>query len=115
MIDPAVVRDATLSTPGVLAMHAGPYGTAATYSPEGRVWGVRLAEDRIDVHVVADESASLRPLGRAIREAVRQACGDYPGVVAVHIEDITDALRPGEPAGTGATPIDRASAPRRTP
>ncbi|WP_153505803.1 hypothetical protein [Cumulibacter manganitolerans] len=115
MTDPVVVRDATLSTPGVLAMHAGPYGTAATYSPAGRVWGVRIAEGRIDVHVVADESVALRALGRAVRDAVRRAAGGYPGVIAVHIEDITDALRPGEPAGTGATPIDREPATRRTP
>ena len=113
MIDPLVVRDAALSVPGVLAMHAGPYGTAATYAAGGRVWGVRLAESRIDVHIVAHESAELRALGHAVREAVGSACGDYAGAIAVHIEDITDAVRSGPPVATGATRIDRAS--RRTP
>lgn len=117
MTDPHAIREAALATDGVLAMHRGPHGTAAAYSPGiGRVWGVRVADDRIDVHVVAEEGRDLRAVGRAVRDAVRGTVGDYPGEVTVHIEDIATRIEPGSaPSGAGASPVDTAATARRTP
>lgn len=114
---PESIRDATLATEGVLAMHAGPFGTASTYSPSGRIWGVRTSDERIDVHVVADQSYDLVGLGRAIQRAVRDAAGDYAGEVMVHVEDVATPVNDGDGAssGSGATSVDAQRRPRRTP
>lgn len=104
-----------MSVPGVVAMHAGPYGTASTFSPTGRVWGVRTTPDRIDVHLVAAPDHDLLALGRAVQDAVAASLGGYAGLVAVHIED-TGLPQTDEPArGRGATRVVRAEPSRRTP
>lgn len=116
MIAPEAIRDAVLATAGVLAMHAGPYGTASTYAPSGRIWGVRTGDGRIDVHIVADQSHDLVRLGRDLQQAVRDAAGDYAGEVMVHVEDIAAPVTDGDgaPSGSGATSVDSQGRPRRT-
>ena len=116
MIDPEVIRDAALTCAGVLAMHAGPFATASTYSAAGRTWGVRIGDGRIDVHIVADQTHDLRTVGREVQAAVRAAADDYPGLIAVHIEDVTlPVTGGGEPTGTGATSLPSPAQRRRTP
>ena len=52
-VDPAAVVRLVLACPGVVAMHGGISGEAATYLPGRRVVGVRIMPDRVEVHVVA--------------------------------------------------------------
>lgn len=116
MTDPQAVRDATLAVPGVTGMHPGRFGTAATFSANGRVWGVRLAPGRLDVHVVAATGGSLTSLGRAIQHAVRRTDPDYAGDIVVHIEDLT-APPPTDETYEVAADVgrDHPEDPRRTP
>lgn len=115
MSTPEVFRDAALAVPGVLGMHAGPYGTAATFSTSGRVWGVRFGPDRLDVHVITESGRHLGDLGRKIQSAVRAVGDDYAGQVLVHIEDISVPEQNPQPdeSGTSASRIDTEE-PRRT-
>jgi uncharacterized alkaline shock family protein YloU len=117
VIDPEAVRDATLAIPAVLGMHPGPHGTAATFSAHGRIWGVRLDEARIDVHIVAAVGHQLAEVGRSVREAVYRAVPDYAGDVVVHIEDITAPQPTAHPheVASGATVVERTDEPRRIP
>lgn len=116
MSAPETIRDAALATDGVLAMHAGPHGTASTYSPSGRIWGVRTGTGRVDVHIVADQSYDLVRLGRAVQRAVRDVAGDYAGEVMVHVEDIAAPAGDADSAssGSGATSVDGQGRPRRS-
>lgn len=115
MIDPQVVRAAVLDTAGVLEMHPGPHGTAATFTAGGRVWGVRLDADRIDVHIVAESGRPLAALGRSVQHAVRRALPDYGGPVVVHVEDVTVPQPTAQDGLEPAIVVERTEEPRRTP
>lgn len=116
MITPETIRSAALAVDGVLGMHPGPFGTAATFTADGRIWGVRATDSRIDVHVVAEEGTDLARVGRDVQASVTRACGGYAGLISVHIEDITLPATPGaEPTGSGASPVAHTGQPRRTP
>ena len=52
-LDPAALVRLVLSCPGVVAMHGGFSGEAATYLPGRRVVGVRILADSVEVHVVS--------------------------------------------------------------
>lgn len=52
-VDPAALVTLVVACPGVVAMHGGTFGEAATYLPGQRVVGVRILPDRIEVHVVS--------------------------------------------------------------
>ena len=117
MTDPEVVRDAALAVPGVLGMHPGPHGTAATFSANGRIWGVRLDTYRLDVHVVGESGLQLAELGRSVQDAVRRAVPDYAGQVVVHIEDLSVPEPTAQPHEVAAPAIvvEGIEEPRRTP
>lgn len=51
--DPVALQRLILGCFGVVAMHEGVSGEAATYLPGRRVIGVRILPDRVEVHVVA--------------------------------------------------------------
>lgn len=117
MTDPTAIRDAVLATPGVIAMHPGPFGTAATFTAQGRIWGVRLGADRVDVHLVGQVGRRLDALGAAVQAAVRGVSPGYPGAVVVHVEDITvpqPTARPGPAADPPPAIVQSPEEPRRT-
>ena len=75
-----------LSVPGVDALHPGRFGEVATYLPGRRVSGVKLAEDRVEVHVVLRFGVAIRAVAQQIHAAVAAVVA-VP--VQVFIEDLT--------------------------
>ena len=104
--DADAIAAAALACPGVSGLHGGPLNEFAAYLPGRTVAGVRLAEDQVEVHVVARYGTVLPALADQVRAAVLPKAGGLP--VAVHIDDIdTDADPPTDPAT-----IDRTGAAR---
>jgi len=88
----AVVEDAAeriaaavTAVEGVAGLHAGMFGEVATYLPGRRVSGVRIAADRVDVHVSLVLGVPVRPTATAIQRAVAELI-ELP--VDVTIEDL---------------------------
>ena len=79
------IAELVRAVPGVVALHAGRFGEVATYLPGRRVTGVKLGEQAVEVHVVAEFGAPLRALARAVHVAVA-AVVTVP--VQVFIEDL---------------------------
>ncbi|WP_405059580.1 hypothetical protein OG474_43575 [Kribbella sp. NBC_01505] len=73
------------SVPGVAGLHGGTFGDVVTYLPGSRLAGVRITDDRIQVHVVTIAGRPIHPIAAAVRLAV-QDLTDRP--VDVTIEDI---------------------------
>lgn len=87
----AAVRDAVAAVPGVDEVCAGPTVEVATLYPGGKVSGVLLAADEVEVHVVVDR-LPLQPVVRRVREAARAAlaaAGDGRPVTVV-VVDVPD-------------------------
>ena len=85
--DADAIAAAALACPGVTGLHGGPLNEVAAYLPGRTVPGVRLAEDRVEVHVVARYGTVLPELAEAVRSAVAAKAGDLP--VEVHIADLS--------------------------
>ncbi|RBQ14319.1 hypothetical protein DP939_41310 [Spongiactinospora rosea] len=67
-------------------LSGGPFGTIATYLPGGRVRGIALRDDGLDIAVTARYGTPLPEIADRIREAVGQAAGGRP--VNVRIDDL---------------------------
>ncbi|MGI4895318.1 MAG: hypothetical protein ACRYF3_09415 [Janthinobacterium lividum] len=74
-----------LAVHGVVELHAGRFGEVATYLPGRRVVGVKLGQDRVEVHVVLSFDAPIRSVAQEIHAAVA-AVVTVP--VQVFIEDL---------------------------
>jgi len=74
-----------LAVPGVTQLHPGRFGEVATYLPGRRVTGVKLTDDRVEVHVVVTYNAPIRALAQQIHAAVA-AVVTVP--VQVFVEDL---------------------------
>ncbi|MDQ1105378.1 hypothetical protein [Nocardioides zeae] len=85
------VAAAVLAVPGVHALHPGAFGEIATYLPGRRVAGVRVADERCEVHVVLQYPAPLAATTDAVRAAVRAV---VPGPVDVTVGDVVDPAAP---------------------
>ena len=90
------VAAAVLAHPAVARLHAGPYGTIASYLPGRRVDGVRIAEDgsSVELAVVVELTAvgpgrSIPAVAEQLRAAVRELTGDVR--VDVLIVDLVNA------------------------
>ncbi|WP_329110425.1 hypothetical protein OG792_15850 [Micromonospora sp. NBC_01699] len=83
------VRDAVLGVDGVAGLSTGGPVEVATLYAGGKVSGVRLADDLVEVHVTVD-AVPIEPLGERIRAAVRsvleRAGADRP--VEVVVDDV---------------------------
>lgn len=79
------IATAVLNVPGVAALHGGMFGEVATYLPGRRVTGVRILEDKVEVHVCVLMGAPIRDTAAAIR-ATASAVADLP--VDVTVEDV---------------------------
>lgn len=92
MTDPATAPDAdevaraAEGVPGVVGLHAGPYGEVATYLAGRRVQGVQLSENRVSVHVIGRWGTPLHKLGDNVRAAVEPVAQGQP--VDVVIEEV---------------------------
>ncbi|GLY06586.1 MULTISPECIES: hypothetical protein [Actinoplanes] len=80
----AIVR-AVLAVPGVVRLHGGPFGEAGTYLPGRRVPGIRLGDDRAEVHVTVTGRVPLTATARLVHAAVAPLV-TVP--VHVRIEDV---------------------------
>lgn len=88
------VRDAVTAVPGVSRVSAGTVVEVATQYPGGRVSGVRLAPDDVEVHVVLDR-LPLQPVVRQARAAARAVLdrhGDARPVTVVVVDVPDDAF-----------------------
>ncbi|MBJ7339802.1 Asp23/Gls24 family envelope stress response protein [Mycolicibacterium sp.] len=84
--DPAeLVAAAVTKVPGVAGLHAGLFGEIATYLPGQRITGIRIAEDRTDVHVTVHYGSPVADTAARVREATAAIVG---GVVDVTVEDV---------------------------
>ena len=79
------IATAVRRQPGVARLSGGP-GGIGTYDPAGRVLGVRVNSDGVELHLVVEWVASLPHLADEVRAAIRPLVGDRP--VAVFLEDI---------------------------
>ncbi|MFC4071786.1 hypothetical protein [Actinoplanes subglobosus] len=59
--------------PGVQRLHGGLFGEVATYLPGRRVSGIRIAADRVEVHVVLDANVPIRMTAERIHALVHAA------------------------------------------
>ena len=90
MIDARALAATIRAHPGVARLHPGPLGTASTFTADGRVWGIRIGPDTIDIHVIVRPGFAIIQLARALAEAVTAQIGtpEYAGTVRVHVEDL---------------------------
>ncbi len=90
MIDARALAAAVRTQPGVATLHPGPLGTASTFTGDGRVWGIRIGPDAIDVHVVVRPGFAMIPLAQTLSALVSATVDDpgYAGQIRVHIEDL---------------------------
>lgn len=90
-IDLDALTAAVRTCPSVAALSPGLLGEVATYLPGRRVVGVRVEEDRVEVHVIARWVESLPAAGAEVAEAVRPFAGGRR--VEVFIDDLDDHER----------------------
>lgn len=86
------VRDAALAVPGVARLAAGSAVEIATHFAGGKVVGVRLAGETVQVHLVVDR-LPVPPVADQVAAAVREVltgAGD-PRPVQVIVDDLDDA------------------------
>jgi uncharacterized alkaline shock family protein YloU len=86
------IAEAVLAVPGVAALHPGMFGEVGTYLPGRRVTGVRITDDKVDVHVTVHEGVDVRRTAAAVRDAVVRVTP--APTVDVTVEDIAPAVRP---------------------
>ena len=94
------VAAAVRAVPGVAALHTGSFGEVATYLPGRRVPGIRLLEDRTEVHVVLTWGVPVLATADAVRAAVRPLVHT---TVDVTVEDVVDP-QAGAPGPSPAVP-----------
>ncbi len=93
--DADTVASIARAVPGVAGLHPGRFGEVATYLPGRRVPGVRIAPERIDVHVVVTPDAAVRDTAAEVRRRVAAA---LPGpAVDVTVEDVATGPRRNPP------------------
>lgn len=93
------VAAAAASCPGVARLSRGMGTEVATYLPDRRVHGVRMRDEAVDVHVVAEVGVVLPELASRIRSAVAPLVEGRP--VDVHVDDL-DVDPPAADDGPGA-------------
>jgi hypothetical protein len=85
------IASAVLAVPGVTRLHPGLFGEVATHLPGRRVAGIRLTDDRAEVHVAIRVDWSDLQGGSVldIAERARRAATAVAGVpVDVIVEDL---------------------------
>lgn len=88
------VAERVRAVPGVVGLHAGTFGEAATYLPGRRITGVRMGDEEVGVHVVTEWDRDVRHVAAAVRSALSELLPSRP--VTVTVEDVA---QPGEVEG----------------
>ncbi len=81
------------SVPGVVDLHGGVFGEVATYLPGRRLAGIRIAPDRVEVHVSVLWDEPVRATAEAVSTRLEPVAGRPVDVT------VDDVVRPGFPAG----------------
>jgi len=76
-----------LSVPGVVDLHGGSLGEVSVHLPGRRVSGIRLRDDRTEVHIVVAMASPVRETADAVQRAVARV---RPGRVDVVVADVHD-------------------------
>lgn len=79
------VATAVLAVPAVAGLHAGPFGTVATYLPGRRVVGIQLRADALEVHVSVITGADILATAAAVHAAAEAVLA---APVHVVVEDL---------------------------
>jgi hypothetical protein len=85
------VAERVRAVPGVVGLHGGAFGEAATYLPGRRVTGVRMGDGGVGVHVVTEWDRDVREVAAAVRSALSELLPSRP--VTVTVEDVA---QPGQ-------------------
>lgn len=99
--DADAIAAAALACPGVSGLHGGPLNEVAAYLPGRTVPGVRLAEDRVEVHVVARYGTVLPALADQVRSAVTPKAGGFP----VEVQFVNPWLASSQRSDIGLTEV----------
>jgi hypothetical protein len=103
------VATAVRSVPDVVDLHAGALGETVTLLPGGRVPGVKVRDDGVEVHLAVAHGSDLRATADAVRTAVRGVL-DRP--VTVVVEDVVTPEPEPAPVPVPALPTDTTATPR---
>lgn len=87
------IATVTRSVPGVADLHGGVFGEVATYLPGGRVAGVRITDDHVEIHLSLFWDHPVRATADLVRTTVEPLVGK-----PVHVT-IEDVLRPEPDTG----------------
>jgi uncharacterized alkaline shock family protein YloU len=79
------IAAAATTVSGVAGLHAGEFGEIATYLPGRKVVGVRVDDERCEVHITAEYPSDVHGVARGVQAAIGQLVS-VP--VAVVVEDI---------------------------
>ncbi|AJW41540.1 hypothetical protein NY08_3530 [Rhodococcus sp. B7740] len=79
------IADAVLAVDGVVGLHGGMFGEAATYLPGRRIAGIRIGDEGTEVHVTLEFGIAVRDTADAVRSTVAAM---VDGPVHVTVEDI---------------------------
>ena len=82
------------SCPAVVDLSGGDFGEVATYLPGKRITGVRVAGDRIDVHLVGRYGSPIPALAAEVRTALTHLARGR--AVDIRVEDL--GMAPPTPA-----------------
>jgi hypothetical protein len=80
------IAAAVRSCPAVVDLAGGDFGVVATYLPGKRITGVRVAEDRIDVHLVGCYGIPIPALAAEVRTALTRLAQGR--AVDIRVEDL---------------------------
>jgi hypothetical protein len=97
-VDAERIAQAVERVPTVARLSSGDLGAeVATYLPGRRVRGVRVADDAVEIHVVAGWPAVLPEVGEAVRAAVAPLVGGRRIEVFIDDIDVPGLDEPTEP------------------
>lgn len=88
------VAAAVRSCPAVVDLAGGDFGEVATYLAGKRITGVRVTDDRIDVHLVGRYGIPIPALAAEVRTALAHLAGGR--AVDIRVEDL--GMAPSTPA-----------------
>jgi hypothetical protein len=111
-VDVEVIAAGVAACPSVARLYPGRAAEVATYLPGRRVEGVRVADDELEVHVVAAWDVPLPLVADEVRDIATPLSEGLP--VAVYIDDVdipAALLGAEEPSEDGAEAPPQAGAP----
>lgn len=95
------VEELALGTPGVVALHPGPWGEAGTYLPGGMFSGIRVDPEKVEIHITVDYRHDLPKVVETLRQRVAAAMNRRVDIV---VEDVAVEPELTEPKSLSASP-----------